>query len=106
MKKIIELAEKLVEQCYNGIYDEPLCENLDELLYERERLQQNSITEEWLKEHGFIDEPQERMLIYRKGTFSIECDLTTWEWYWANGDVTLKSLADLYDACELCNIEL
>lgn len=105
MKKIIEAAEQVCELRlkYNS---DTLSRNLCDAIAERKRLEQTPITEEWLKEHGFVDEPHERMLIYRKGDFGIECNLSSWEWYWANGDVLLNSLADLYAACELCGIEL
>lgn len=111
MKKIIELAENyLVETriltLEGDYYKCGVGYELAKAIEHRRKLEQTPITENWLKEHGFIDEPQERMLIYRKGAFGIECDLTTWEWYWANGDVTLHSLADLYDAAELCGINL
>lgn len=124
MKKIIELAEKYCDSAYSD--DEALAQ-LEFVLHERRVLEQTPITEDWLKEHGFKNE--------RLGTWSNirrwkDCDNFTHTvgasvssqniYNTMEGELSLivnadskgylaksiNTLADLYDACSLCGINL
>lgn len=126
MKKIIEAAEKICELRLNYNSD-TLSRNLCVAIDERKRLEQTPITEEWLKEHGFRRLKTEYDIVpyYQKGEYESEGIIMVWieeksirvryrpltddtRSYLELRDVIVpcKSLADLYDACELCGIEL
>lgn len=123
MKKIIEAAEKVcnARTPFVTIYE------LDRVLGERKELEQTPITEEWLKAHGFrkIKTGCNIVPYYQKGKYESEGIIMVWieekrihvryrpltnkaRSYLELRDVLMpyKSLADLYDACELCGIEL
>ena len=84
---------------------------------ERKQLEQIAITEEWLKEHGFIDTGEKhyarwehhyaiRMLFDNNGSCNFSIEKSAGNLYI---DRILKhnaTIANLYDACELCGIEL
>lgn len=58
MKKIIELAKKVCST--EGFVDDNILkaiEDLDRGLVSRRKLETTPITEDWLKEHGFVLEP-------------------------------------------------
>lgn len=122
MKKIIELAEKYISDSdrLNGSssladvakvsmeYD-----RLKEAITLHKTLNQTPITEEWLKEHGW--EKNNRNLWWKacngeKGIFTLFVRVSTFnKWYWyVNGNdyLCLTSIADLYDACDLCGIKI
>lgn len=96
---------------------------LKNALEEREKLQQTPITEEWLKEHGFV---QNR---YRSFEYDLIMDdgRTEIHYYHSGGnpDSTMSinknidledevcyelpephTAAQMFDACELCGVEL
>lgn len=117
MKKIIEAAEKVcnARTPFVTIYE------LDRALGERKELEQTPITEEWLKEHGFVQN------IYRSFEYDLVMDdgRTEIHYYRSGGepDSTMSihkninlenevcyelpepyTAAQMLDACELCGI--
>lgn len=63
------------------------------------------LTAEILEKNGFISYQQDRIVIWRNDySFAIECDLTTWEYYWANGDVKINYVHELQHALRLCGL--
>lgn len=63
------------------------------------------LTSEILEKNGFISYPQDRIVIWRNDySFAIECDLTTWEYYWANGDVKINYVHELQRALRCCGL--
>lgn len=123
MKKIIELAER-----YTSTDDESDYFDLVTAIAKRKQLEQTPITEEWLKEHGFARIKSEYDLVpyYQRGKYESDGIIMVWidgesyihiryrplvnegRSYADLRDVLIpyKVLADLYDACELCGIEL
>lgn len=96
---------------------------------ERKRLKETPITEEWLKEHGFVvsDEihsKRDKIYIYPEHGVKVYLDVDCSEGVVGNADcIDINgssnqfhkenygggkeiSLSDLYDSCELCGIEL
>ena len=63
------------------------------------------LTSELLSKIGFIEEPHERMSIWRLGDFSIECTFTDWTFYWCNGGIELNYLHELQNVLNICDIE-
>ena len=110
MKKIIELAQIFPSMCVQTwSYDKETGRELAQALEKRLALEQTPITEEWLKEHGwtcltkdFYGEPSDKLSIaYTKGNAYEEKG-----WSIACTRIHLRSLADLYDALELCDIQI
>lgn len=123
MEKIIKLAEKATGDNKDAMSAYSSYLELKEAIKERRKLEQTPITEEWLKEHGwlqngmtqenledcdyencddtwchpteevsiYIDYPTNKIMFCQDGNHEI----------WIN-----NSLADLYDALELCNIKI
>lgn len=128
MKKIIELAEKATGDNEDVLSAFASYQALKDALAERKRLEQTPITEEWLKAHGFVvsDEihsKRDKIYIYPKHGIKVYLDVDCSDGVVGNADcIDIDgssnqfhkenysgkeiSLADLYDACELCGIEL
>lgn len=135
MKKIIELAEKYIHTKL-GTEDPPIhrihvwetFKALRSAIDEYKRLSETPITEDWLKEHGFKNE---RLGIWSNilrqwkdcdnFTHTIGVSVSSQNIYnTMEGELSLiinadskgylaksiNTLADLYDACELCEINL
>lgn len=134
MKKIIELAERATGDHKDVMSMFASYLALKEVLAKYKRLQQTPITEEWLKEHGWVkdgytnispdyiratDDYRIAITLYPhldRGAGIICCNIknnivVTKEF---DGRSAIKfkesvgafTLADLYDACELCGVEL
>lgn len=116
MKKIIELAEKVfnarIPALTSDIYE------LGIAISKRRKLEQTSITEEWLTKHGW---KIHKVLHYAYKAIDydyIEYDVKERvlevfrNYYFGNGAYAdalidnVDNMAKLYDACELCGIEL
>ena len=128
MKKMIELAEKATGDNKDALSAFASYQALKDALAKRKQLEQTTITEEWLKEHGFARIKSEYDLVpyYQRGKYESDGIIMVWineesaihiryrplinggHDYTDLRDVLIpyKSLADLYDACELCGIEL
>lgn len=120
MKKATELLERLSAQLkYNT---DPLSIEVCEYVRVRKELERTPITEEWLLRHGF-EKPQGALVSWRKiigdktiyvdvhdGISRFEIDLiTNYKGYDIEHVLAAPDnakLATLYDACELCGIEL
>ena len=121
MKKIIELAERVCNA--RTPFGTSEHRELDRAIGEHRELEQTPITEEWLKEHGFV---QNR---YRSFEYDLIMDegRTEIHYYYSGGepDSTMSirkninledevcyelpepyTAAQMFDACELCGIEL
>lgn len=121
MKKIIELAEKVVEVHRQPESDKAV-NQLAFAIIERRELEQTPITEEWLKEHGWKNKPTyygNRIYLSTGARYCIECffGCCAGDGCCLDIDENLPNgvnkvhkvhatLADLYDACELCGIKL
>lgn len=121
MKKIIEAAEQVCELRLKFNSD-TLSRNLCDAIAERKRLEQTPITEEWLQEHGWkIKSNYYGRPIYSStgARYCIECFFGRRAGDGCCLDIdeilpngvnkvhkVYATLADLYDACELCGIEL
>lgn len=127
MKKIIELAEKALDvSLLSGFYITQEMENallkLSKAVKDRRELEQIPITEDWLKEHGwafdytieeaiadycyvtcngYIKKGEGYLLDWCNGTLKVTNDFNDSEFTKYDA-----ALADLYDACELCGINL
>lgn len=129
MKKIIELAEKYFDEIDSADGIEELeykaresKMKLQEALSEYKRLSETPITEDWLKEHGwefdytieeatadyhwvtcngYIKQGEGYLLDWCNGILKISNDFENSE-FSKHG----ATLADLYDACELCEITM
>lgn len=122
MKKIIEAAEQVCELRlkYNS---DTLSRNLCDAIAERKRLEQTPITEEWLTEHGFVqnryrsfeydlimDDGRTEIHYYRSGgepdsTMSLHKNINL------DNEVCYElpepyTAAQMLDVCELCGIKL
>lgn len=124
MKKIIELAEKVYGiDGLNGTTMYKAVNELGNACQEYRKLQQTPITEEWLKEHGFVQneyrdyeydltmdegrteiryykrggEPESTMSVYKNINFEDEVCYELPEPYF---------VAQILDALELCNIKI
>lgn len=129
MKKIIELAEKaLALETFVDSREEVLAlDELETAIDEYKQLEQTPVTEEWLKEHRFhisneLHSKRDKIYIKEDVKVYLDVDVETGiignadcieindvsisfhkDTYGNRGSITL---ADLYDACELCGIEL
>lgn len=122
MNKIIELAERYMDTESEHDYTE-----LAIVLGNRKILEQTPITEKWLKEHGFVVSNElhsKRDKIYIKGNIKVYLDVDCRNGIIGNADCieingdsnsfhkdtydnrSRITLADLYDALELCNIKI
>lgn len=122
MKKIIELAEKVVEVHRQPESDKAV-NQLAFAIIERRELEQTPITEEWLLRHGFsqnryrsfeydliMDDGRTEIHYYRSGgepdsTMSIHKNINL------DNEVCYElpepyTAAQMLDVCELCGIEL
>ena len=128
MKKIIELAEKATMNHADAFSAYASYLALKEAIEHRKTLEQTPITEEWLKEHGFVVSDEihsKRDKIYINPEHGIKAylDVDCSEGVVGNADCIdiygssnqfhkenycghEISLSDLYDACELCGINL
>ena len=124
MKKIIELAQIFLSMCVQTwSYDKDTGRELAQALEKRIALEQTPITEEWLKEHGFVQneyrgyeydltmdegrteiryyrsggEPDSTMAVYKNIDFEDEVCYELPEPYF---------VAQLLDALELCDIKI
>lgn len=124
MKKIIELAEQVYELRlkYNS---DTLSRDLHDAIAERKRLEQTPITEEWLLEHGWTEMLEHLGCVkIMVGNDHLEYDdyleydiirkeLSVFRNYEEGKCIypdalidNVDNVAKLYDACELCGIEL
>lgn len=127
MKKIIELAEKATGDNKDAMSAYFSYLELKKAIEERRKLEQTPITEDWLEKHGFYVSNElhsKRDKIYIKEDVKVHLDvdvetgvvgnadcieiITTFYTFGKSSygcDFTI-SLADLYDALELCNIQI
>lgn len=119
MKKIIELANEVCNdlESQDGIWlDSAIM--LRDAINVRRKLEQTPITEDWLKEHGWEvnhhvgDDHNWDFYNSFDGRYAhiylhALCKPQFWEVnYSGNIILHLSTLADLYDACELCGITM
>lgn len=62
------------------------------------------LTPEILEKNGFVEHKLQRMSIWQGDNFPLECHFTSWEYYWANGDVVINYVHELQRALKLCGI--
>lgn len=74
-------------------------------LYDAEEISPIPLTPEILEKNGFVEQAFIQNSIWSISGFSLECHFTTWEYYWANGDVTIGYVHELQHALRLCGIE-
>lgn len=121
MKKIIELAKALALETFANSREVALAlDELETAIAEYKQSEATPITEEWLKEHGWYISDYNplhnaRLMV---GADMLEYDedrqdLTIFRDYEPESGVYADALIDnvdnvakLYDACELCGIEL
>ena len=72
---------------------------------EHEDIKPIPLTPEILEKNGFVEQAFIQNSIWSISGFSLECHFTTWEYYWANGDVTIGYVHELQHALRLCGIE-
>ena len=132
MKKIIELVEKALDTMQlpgfehtQETYD--AFTKVANALAERRQLEHTPITEEWLKEHGFVASDEihsKRDKVYVKNEITVILDVDCVYGIVGNADcIEINSasnsfhkdtydnrsritIATLYDALELCNIKI
>lgn len=113
MKKIIELAEKVVD-LWGQPEEEKVVNQLAFAIIERQELEQTPITEGWLKEHGWEVFEGYGDIYYKDfDTKRIECTrnlvgigIIIYGEGISSSLTGLRSVANLYDACELCGITI
>lgn len=111
MKEIIELADKACsDHSANpmGAFADYL--KLKEALSKRKELEATPITEDWLKEHGWIQDLFNGSIWGGISTVNDNYPLHL-EMYDGYAriqytPVKISNIADLYDACELCGIKI
>lgn len=127
MKKIIELAEKATGDNKDAMSAYFSYLELKKAIEERRQLEQTPITEEWLKGHGFVASNElhsKRDKIYIKENIKVYLDVDCRNGIIGNADCieingdsnsfhkdaydnnSRITLATLYDALELCNIQI
>lgn len=116
MKKIIELAERVLYYAGRSLtlsYDEATeylaCrDKLKQALTERHQLEQTPITEEWLKEHGGVhNSTLYRWEIWSEDNGTVLAVTKAYgKWHITNTCIEVSSLANLYDALDLCGIKI
>lgn len=114
MKKIIELAQIFLSMCVQTwSYDKDTGRELAQALEKRLALEQTPITEEWLKEHGW----ERNEIVFHGWSKTFEVGIREFAtlilvncynegWYVNDTPIRVNTLSDLYDACELCGINL
>ena len=73
--------------------------------FQEEHLNPVPLTPEILEKNGFNEERMQRMAVWRLDTFAVECDFSTWEFFWANGDVIINHVHELQHTLRLCGID-
>lgn len=127
MKKIIELAENYlvgtrILTLEGDYYKCGVGYELAKAIAKRRTLEQTPITEEWLKEHGWIFDYTINECVADYHYVTCNGYVKRGEGYlldWCNGLLNIvndfngaqftkydATLADLYDALELCNIQI
>ena len=62
------------------------------------------LTPEILEKNGFVEQAFIQNSIWSIQGFSLECHFATWEYYWANGDVTIEYVHELQHVLRLLGI--
>lgn len=114
MKKIIELAEKVV---HGGTKKDIFA--LLSCIDTRKMDEESPITREWLRAHGFVETGSKPGTFYTRwghyntirlsfddGSCDFSIEKSTGDMYFDRVNKHNATIADLYDACELCGIEL